>query len=215
MRAAMNVWAARAWAIVLGLSLAGAAHAHQQLHFHVDQVFSGTATPQSALVATFTNLAAGNGVALFLTGMVGSEFLDRIAFNYGGSAVPTFNFVSGPQATRTVFDSNNVTVGPVGQGGAGFDILLDYPEAAGARFDGADVASVYTITGAGIDESDFDRMNPGGFFAAAHIQAIGPGDGSAFVAAVPEAETYVMLLAGLGLLGFIMSRRRKHLAAAV
>jgi hypothetical protein len=215
MRATMKVWAMRAWAIGLGLSLAGAASAHQLLHFHVNHVFSGSATPQSDLAATFTNLAAGNGVALFVTGLVGTEFLEQIAFKYGGSAVPTFNYVAGPQATSTTFDPGNITVGPVGQAGAGFDILFDYPEAADARFDGADVVSVYTITGAGVDQSDFDLTNAAGFFAAAQIQGIGPGDGSAFVAAVPEAETYVMLLAGLGLLGFIMSRRRKHLAPAV
>jgi hypothetical protein len=29
------------------------------------------------------------------------------------------------------------------------------------------------------------------------------------VAAVPEAETYAMMLAGLGLVGFMVSRRRK------
>lgn len=50
---------------------------------------------------------------------------------------------------------------------------------------------------------------PGNGQLALHVQGIGPNDNSAwYVSSVPEPETYAMLLAGLGLVGF-MARRRK------
>ena len=39
-------------------------------------------------------------------------------------------------------------------------------------------------------------------------------DNLKFTAAVPEPQTYAMLLAGLGLMGFVARRRRQDLAAA-
>lgn len=55
-----------------------------------------------------------------------------------------------------------------------------------------------------------------------HFSVTGSADGSAGglytltsqVAVIPEPETYVMLLAGLGLMGFVARRRQKNLAAA-
>jgi hypothetical protein len=34
-------------------------------------------------------------------------------------------------------------------------------------------------------------------------------NGNLMIAAVPEAETYAMMLAGLGLVGFMVARRRQ------
>jgi hypothetical protein len=181
----------------------------------INTVISGS-TPQSAPHVTFENLMNGtSGVTMLVRGMVGTEFLDALAFNFSGSGALTFTHIGGPAATAT-FAPNAITLGPVGQGGAGFDVLFDYPNAQGARFDGADVVSVYSITGPDVDQSDFLGTNASGLFAMAHIGSIGAnGEGSAFVAAVPEAEAYAMLLAGLGLLGFIMGRRRRSVAPAV
>jgi hypothetical protein len=47
-----------------------------------------------------------------------------------------------------------------------------------------------------------------GFRMALHVQAIGDASKSAaYVNAVPEPETYAMLLAGLGLVGFAVRRK--------
>jgi hypothetical protein len=43
---------------------------------------------------------------------------------------------------------------------------------------------------------------------------LGHWEANASVAAVPEAETYAMMLAGLGLVGFMGAARRKKLQAA-
>jgi hypothetical protein len=208
--------ALKAFAIWMGLGVASAAYAHPRLDLPLNALISGSSSMQSAPMITFENLMNGtSGVMMMVRGMVGSEFMDALAFNFGGSGTPTFTHLAGPAAAVT-FDSNNVTLGPVGKGGAGFDVLFDYPNAQADRFDGNDVVSLYTITGAGVDEGDFNVTNASGLFAMAHINAIGPNDGSAFVAAaVPEAEVYAMLLAGLGLLGFIMGRRRRSVVPAL
>ena len=129
--------------------------------------------------------------------------------------------MAGPAATVS-FDSNDVKLGPVGQGGSGFDVLFDYPNAQADRFDGSFVTSVYQIEG--VDENDFNVTNAAGLLAIAHIGSIGAnGEASAFVGApgefvaapIPEAEVYAMLLAGLGLLGFVMRRRRRSVVPAI
>ena len=206
----------RVLATGIGIGLSSAAAAHPQIDLHLNAIISSSATPVSTPVITFENLMNGtSGVLVMVKGMVGSEFLDALAFNYSGSTTPTFNYIAGPQATVS-FDPNNITLGPVGQGGAGFDVLFNYPNDQASRFDGNDVLSAYTITGAGVDETDFNVANASGLFAMAHVNAIGPNDGSAFVAApVPEAEVYAMLLAGLGLLGFVMGRRRRSVVPAI
>ncbi len=47
------------------------------------------------------------------------------------------------------------------------------------------------------------------YLAVAHVQGIDGPAGSGHIAAVPEPETYAMMAAGLGLLGFQAWRRRK------
>jgi len=57
-------------------------------------------------------------------------------------------------------------------------------------------------------------MHSAGFKCESGASAASAGiaNGVAAVAAVPEPETYAMMLAGLGLLGY-MARRRKQQAA--
>lgn len=207
-------------AIGMALGLAPAAHAQQVDLPPFSTVIGDGTTPQSAPSLSFLPfndvMNGTSGVMVLVRGIVGTEFLNAVAFNYGGPGTPSFNYIAGPQANVT-FDSNNVNLGPVGQGGAGFDVLFDYPSDQASRFTGASGASVYTITGAGIDPSDFNATNASGLFGMAHIGSVGAnGEGSAFVtAAVPEAEVYAMLLAGLGLLGFVMGRRRRSVVPAI
>lgn len=205
-------------AIGIGVSLASSAYAQQVDLPLLDRVVSGTA-PQSAPSLSFLPfndvMSGTSGIMMTVQGIVGTEFLNSLAFNYEGPGTPTFNHFAGPQATVT-FDRNNVNLGPVGQGGAGFDVLFDYPNDQASRFTGNVGASVYMITGAGIEPGDFLATNASGLFGMAHIGSVGAnGEGSAFVTAVPEAEVYAMLLAGLGLLGFVMRRRRRSVVPAI
>ena len=216
-------------ALVVGgisFSLASPVLAHPRIDLHLDAIISASGTPQSEPIITFENFTNGtSGVMATISGMQGAEFLNALAFNFGGTGTPSFNHISGPMATVS-FDTNDVTLGPVGQGGSGFDVLFDFPNSNGPgdpRFTGADLSSVWTITGAGVDENDFNVTNASGLFAMAHIGSIGAnGQASAFVGAqgdfvapIPEAEVYAMMLAGLGLLGFVMSRRRRSVVPAI
>jgi hypothetical protein len=226
--------ALKALAVGMGLSLACPVLAHNRTDLHMDAIISASGgTPQSAPILTFENLMNGaSGVMATITGMRGNEFLNALGFNFAGSGTPTFNHIAGPQAQVSFGADNAQTVGPVGQGGAGFDVLFDFsnPNAQNAQFDGSDVVSVWTITGAGVDQNDFNVRNDSGLLAAAHIGGFGTngsalvgvgangsaGGGGDFVAApIPEAEVYAMLLAGLGLLGFVMRRRRRSVVPAI
>jgi len=55
-------------------------------------------------------------------------------------------------------------------------------------------------------------MTPVDFDAAGRIISLGFSGQITIGGVVPEPETYAMLLAGLGLLGFV-ARRKKHKAA--
>ena len=206
-------------AIGIGVGLASPAYAQSQVDLPLlDRLVSGSA-PQSTPLLSFLpfNDVMNNtsGVMVVVRGIVGTEFLNALAFNYDGPGTPSFNYLAGPQATVT-FDRDNINLGPVGQGGAGFDVLFDYPSDQASRFTGNVGASVYTITGAGLEPGDFHAINASGLFGMAHIGSMGAnGEGGAFVTAVPEAEVYAMLLAGLGLLGFVMRRRRRGVVPAI
>lgn len=76
-------------------------------------------------------------------------------------------------------------------------------------------AAVYTVTGTG-------SINFGSLFAGVSSVMWNSNDTSSFgqmnidnvtVNAIPEPETYAMLLAGLGLMGFAARRRKQKLAA--
>ena len=64
------------------------------------------------------------------------------------------------------------------------------------------------------DARSVSLMHSAGFKCESGASAASAGiaNGVAAVAAVPEPETYAMMLAGLGLLGY-MARRRKQQAA--
>jgi hypothetical protein len=66
------------------------------------------------------------------------------------------------------------------------------------------------ITFGGLEADDLG----GDYFI--HVTGLGKGSysGTISVSAVPEAETYVMMLAGVGLMGFVARRRKSAYAAA-
>jgi len=113
--------------------------------------------------------------------------------------------------------------------------------AGGFRFSGGEV-SQWEITGTGLTASNFLKVSlananmfGGPYYMAAHVQGIpalggGTTGGSigaeprlppaafaafastAAIAAIPKPEIYAALLAGLGLLGFVASRRKQQSA---
>ena len=103
--------------------------------------------------------------------------------------------------------------------------LIFVPDNVGALAPGASLTQTWheaTSTGSlGLAYSSYADCAPGGMMGAACMTAwssaaygmVGTMDGyplsQTITAAVPEAETYAMLMAGLGLVGFV-ARRRKH-----
>jgi len=66
---------------------------------------------------------------------------------------------------------------------------------------------------AGLHEFSFDISRPGTLFGRSPYFVIDGVSVTEQVSAVPEPETYAMLLAGLGLLGFLARRRKLKLTA--
>ena len=172
----------------------------------LDRVITGNGVASTPFATFHSN---SGGVELILGGLqLGTpEFLRSAWFNFSGNASGlTFTHLSGQAAQSVTACNNAFTAGPTGV----FDIQFDYSTAANSRFEAGET-SVYLISGAGLTESMFNVLDQtGGFFAAAHVLNGGGGGGSGFVGAVPEAETYAMLLAGLGLLGFMVNRRKRR-----
>jgi hypothetical protein len=171
----------------------------------LDRVITG-GNPASSPFATFHSNSGGVEVIIGGLQLGTPEFLRSALFNFSGNASGlTFTHLSGQVAETVTAGNNAFTAGPAGV----FDIQFNYATGANARFEAGET-SAYLISGAGLKESMFNVLDQTGtFFAAAHVLNGGGGGGSGFVGAVPEAETYAMLLAGLGLLGFMVNRRKR------
>jgi len=117
-------------------------------------------------------------------------------------------------------DRNTTTLGTTPGGSMGDDVLV----ATGTLLNGG--FHVFP----GLAQGDFavtvDANSVGGFFSGipileltgvnTRITGVGPGEftngsiiGSGNVQAIPEPETYALMLAGLGALGFVARRRRR------
>jgi hypothetical protein len=205
-------------ASVLGafLGFGSAAHAQWSGSFTdmgVVYTLSDT-TPGSNTTHTYTLVLNTSGY----TGPAGA-FLDSVNIkawnnNAGPSNVLSFTF-SAPSGSSWL-----ATEGAIGNGGggtgcasgtAGFTCI----EAAtkGVFSVGPTYTFGFTVTAA--NATDFLTSNIGPKVGAGYANAAGDGQGYGIVSVtmIPEPEIYAMLLAGLGLMGFV-ARRRHHGSAA-
>ena len=156
--------------------------------------FAGTATlfpvsgsdPYSEAGITFTSLYSGGHIHL----QGGS------IFNHNGGCC-----------------TNPTEITQTGGGLFTLDSLDMLSTGGGTKFIGSN-AAVYTVTGTG-------TINFGSLFAGVtsviwddSFSSSSTIDNVTINSAVPEPETYAMLLAGLGLLGFAARRRKQKLATA-
>lgn len=121
----------------------------------------------------------------------GASILSGTIIGGTGSAVSSGSMIFGVTDITVKVDSYNVAVfepDTITDAGGIFTLRL------GSPFDAALLGSVSSVQGNAVNSGDF-------LFAA---------DGN-IALAVPEAETYGMMLAGLGLVGFMVSRRRGSL----
>lgn len=131
--------------------------------------------------------------------------------NAGGTIDKTWSFFAGPGVhynsgplELTTIDTNTISVDMTGWtvtwNGGDIDMGAGSP---------AIISSVDGIWNNGNDTLDYDAIVPAGSFTGVpyslHLR------GSMGVAAVPEASTYGMMLAGLGLVGFAVRRRKQSI----
>lgn len=173
--------------------------------------FDGTGAPDLFVDTTpLTNLYSGLGVTFAGNGGSGGSILNQSG-NFG------FNARSG-----TDFLAFNTLVGTGYQEKISFDSSVSYVEIWAANVD-AGSTEMFAYDGNGglvtssviANSSDWQRLSVSGA-GISSIMLVGSGSAFAYddlgfdrsAAPVPEPETYAMLLAGLGLLGARLRKRR-------
>lgn len=150
-----------------------------------------------------------------VSGFGSDSFFSQLDFSYVGTKSDWATAFSSTGSTQTITE---LTVDPNGKN-AGYDFFLSisFPSKNSDRFLDGDTAS-WTIQGASV--ADFTNLvsgNSADSAALVHVQGITGGNsdsykylaGDGVLAPVPEADTWAMMLAGLGLVGFMTARRTK------
>lgn len=155
-------------------------------------IFIGDETSPNAF-----GLTAGDTIAAF-----GTFTVDDSYATLGG----TVSFEAGSGNTMTIIDPNNVTL---------LSASDDFRSPAG----GLNGPKIVFSPGWNVFDFDFNKSS-GSIFYSSFTQfddtdmLYGEWQTAATVNAVPEAETYAMMLAGLGLVGWMGAARRKSLQTA-
>jgi len=150
---------------------------------------------------------AGEFVAAWYINFTGDPTSLSFAYEGGSSSGPAATVSTGTDSFMADGDGN-------------FDILFDFPQGAGNRFD-IDEVVVYTITGIGITAADFDDFSAAGggqgtYLSAAKINGTclgSPGctdnnEGSDWVGAVPEPNATLLFGVGCLVAGIAAQRKR-------
>jgi len=204
----------RVWRLFAALAFASLAQVAPAAtyEYQFSDVFSGDApggaAPWAAL--SFSDVAGGVAMSLSLnTSLTGN--VRQFYFNFDGSAgeLDALTFAHSGGDIATIQTGLN---GFKADGDGLYDILFSY--SAGGGFDAGDT-STYLLSGTELEAGMFNLKsaetsgNGTTWYAALHVQNINGAGDSAWMGAtpIPEPETYVLLLAGLGLLGFAARRR--------
>jgi|KBSMisStandDraft_5_1062788.scaffolds.fasta_scaffold28865_5 hypothetical protein len=189
---------------------------------HCTGTCGGGDNPQASFGSIVVTDLAGSALGFTVTLFNGNKFVQTgldltFGFNLVANATITYSGLSAgfnipggtsPLQSAGIYHENGTgdfDYGVIWGGGPG-----------GGNADSNPVLS-FTISGAGLTLASLEQNGAGQFFAADILSGTtgftGAVDASQALppTSVPEPETYAMLLAGLGMMGFI-ARRRKHRA---
>ena len=196
--------------------------------FNLPSTAVASQTPPYPLVASLTLIEVFGGVDFVLTpnwggssGFSASSHIERLDYVYQGPASPTITWLSGAPIGGSSYETNQNNL----DSGYKTDdeyIIIDFYTANDAnRFDNDYLFSSWNVTGAGLTDFTGTQATsdpkPSPIFGVISVtgyslDGIQPTPSNwvtSPVSAVPEPETYAMLLAGLGLLGFMAHRRKE------
>jgi len=209
--------------LALALGLAGPAAA---VTINFDNEFSGgtdCAVPVTGCsVLTATSIAGGVHFNLVGT-MLPGEFITELSGNFIGAVAPTVQNITGNTETFVSFAFGSNAFKADGDGFFDWKLTLDNAP-PGNRFDGTDHLS-WDFMGLTLPQYNSLSVNgpegKNGFLFATHAQGLvnggsgwfngqlAPGSTPFDVTPVPEPETYALMMAGLGFVGWASKRRKK------
>jgi len=175
---------------------------------------------------TFSDLTIGSStihsysLVLNTTGYTGpsSAFLDSVNIKAWDGTDISFSLTSAPPGSAWAPTEGSIssgTVGNTGCGGTGSGFACVEAVSKGVLSVGPTYTFGFDVTAASAESfiSSAFGYHVGAGYADSTGRGASFGITSYNVAAIPEPEIYAMLLAGLGLMGFVARRRRQGSAA--